>query len=66
MEANNGPGNGEDHGNEPIPNPHIRLLPRPNNPKGYPPFDMCLVPNYTNSQIAYYYTNGAIPAADQA
>jgi hypothetical protein len=27
---------------------------------------MRLVPNYTNNQITYYYTTGAIPAAEQA
>ena len=46
--------------------PHIRVPPTPENPRGYPPFDMRLVPNYTNNQIAYYYTTGAISAADQA
>jgi len=46
--------------------PHICVPPMPENPQGYPPFDMRLVPNYTNNQIAYYYTTGAISAADQA
>src|SRR5438045_1282000 len=46
--------------------PHICVPPMPENPLGYPPFDMRLVPNYTNNQIAYYYTTGAISAADQA
>ena len=66
MEANNGQGNGESDGNEPILNPHARVPPMLENPHGYPPFDMRLVPNYTNNQITYYYTTGAIPAADQA
>jgi len=50
---------------EPLANPHARVPPTPENPRGYPPFDMRLVPNYTNKQITYYYTTGAIPAADQ-
>ena len=65
MEANNGQGNGENDGDEPVPNPHARVPPTPENPRGYPPFDMRLVPNYTNKQITHYYTTGAIPAADQ-
>ena len=66
MEANNGQGNGESDGDEPIFNPHARVPPTLENPCGYPPFNMRLVPNYTNNQITYYYTTGAIPAADQA
>src|SRR4051794_1493544 len=50
----------------PIANPHARVTPTPDNPCGYPPFDMCLVPNYTNNQITHYYTTGAISATDLA
>jgi hypothetical protein len=32
--------------NEPITNPHVRVTPTPENPRGYPPFDMRLIPNY--------------------
>src|SRR5436190_15233501 len=56
---------GENNGNEPILNPHIRVSPTPENPRSYPPFDMHLVPNYTNNQITRYYTTGAIPATNQ-
>src|SRR5436190_2756827 len=69
MEANNhnnSHAHGENDGNEPILNPHIRVSPMPENPHGYPPFDMRLVPNYMNNQITYYYTTRAISAADQA
>src|SRR5436190_3906231 len=48
----------------PTANPHARVAPTPDNPRGYPPFDMERVPNYTNNQITYYYTTGAIPAAE--
>src|SRR5436190_5457331 len=65
MEANNGQGNGESDDDEPIFNPHAHVPPMFGNPRGYPPFDMRLVPNYTNNQITRYYTTGAIPDADQ-
>ena len=45
-------------------NPHARVTPTTENPRGYPPFEMSLVPNYMNNQIHYYYTTGAIPAAE--
>src|SRR5438045_8000707 len=66
MEANNGQGNGKSDGDKPILNPHAHVPPTLENLHGYPPFDMRLVPNYTNNQITYYYTTRAIPAADQA
>src|SRR5437764_1513962 len=47
-------------------NPHSRVPPTPENPRGYAPFDMSFVPNYSNGQLTYYYTTGAIPAADQS
>ena len=56
----------ENNDNKPVANPHVHVMPTSENPCGYPPFDMHLVPNYTNNQITYYYTTGAIPAADQA
>jgi hypothetical protein len=56
-------GNGD---NVPTTNPNVRVDPTDDNPRGYPPFDMRLVPNYTNNQLTYYYTSGAIPAAEQA
>ena len=68
MEANNNnnQAQNESDDDEPILNLYTRVPPTPKNSRGYLPFDMRLVPNYMNSQIAYYYTNGAIPAADQA
>ena len=51
---------------EPVMNPHVHVPPTADNPHGYPPFDMHLVPNYMNKQITYYYTTGAIPATNQA
>src|SRR5436190_18006229 len=65
MEVNNGQGNGKSDGNEPILNPHAHVPPTLENPCGYPPFDMRLVPNYTNNQITHYYTTRAIPATNQ-
>jgi hypothetical protein len=57
--------NNEEAANPPVTtNPHARVTPTPENPRGYPPFDMNLVPNYTNNQITYYYTNGAVPATE--
>jgi hypothetical protein len=63
---NNGNTNGRNDGDGPITNPQARVPPTPENPRGYPPFDLRLVPNYTNNQLTYYYTVGAIPAAEQA
>ena len=48
----------------PTANPHARMVSTPDNSRGYPPFDMERVPNYMNNQITYYYTTGAIPAAE--
>jgi hypothetical protein len=39
--------------------------PTDENPRGYPPFDMSFVPNYSNKQLTYYYTTGAIAADEQ-
>ena len=36
------------------------------NSHGYLSFDMCLVPNYTNNQLIYYYISDTISAAEQA
>ena len=37
-----------------------------NNSRDYLSFDICLVPNYTNNQLIYYYISDAISAAEQA
>src|SRR6266516_789936 len=66
--AGNGSGNATNAGNGdnvPTANPNARVDPTDDNPRGYPPFDMRLVPNYTNNQLTYYYATGAIPADDQ-
>jgi hypothetical protein len=64
MSSNNNANGGND-GSEPATNPRARVASTPENPHGYPPFDMRLVPNYTNNQITFYYTTGVIPAAEQ-
>src|SRR2546430_11374570 len=55
----------EGSGAPPTTRPHARVAPTNDNPRGYPPFDMRLVPSYTNNQLTYYFTTGAIPAEDQ-
>ena len=62
----NANGDGEPSGGERLANPHARIEPTPKNPRGYPLFDMRLVPNYTNNQITYHYITGAIPTTKQA
>ena len=37
-----------------------------NNSCDYLSFNMCLVPNYTNNQLIYYYISDVISAAEQA
>src|SRR5216117_277092 len=64
--AGNNGGNAAGNDDVPIIKPNSRVEPTPDNPRGYPPFDMRSLPNYTNNQITYYFTSGAIPAAEQA
>ena len=52
-------------GEEPIINLRARIKSIPENPRGYPPFDLRLVPNYTNNQLTHYYATGAISGDDQ-
>jgi len=52
--------------NVPTTNSNARVDPTDNNPHGYLSFDMRLVPNYTNTQLIYYYIFSTIPAAEQA
>ena len=54
-----------DEGEALITNPRAHVLPIPENPYGYPLFDLRLVPNYTNNQLTYYYTTKAISIDDQ-
>ena len=41
------------------------ILPIIPNPQGYPPFDLCLLPTYTNNQLRYYHISGAILNVDE-
>jgi len=43
-----------------VTNPRAREAPTPENPRGYPAFDIAHVRSYSNQQIHYYYTTGAI------
>ena len=47
-------------GKKPIINLRAYIESIPKNPRGYPPFDLYLVPNYTNNQLTHYYTTGVI------
>jgi hypothetical protein len=46
-------------------NPKLRIMPTPENPRGYPPFDMRSTCGFTNNQVIHYLTTGAIPLTDQ-
>ena len=46
-------------------NPKKRITPTPENPHGYPPFDMRSICGFTNNQVIYYLTTGAIPLTEQ-
>jgi len=46
-------------------NPKMRITPTPENPRGYPPFDMRSICGFTNNQVIFYLTTGAIPLEDQ-
>ena len=48
----------------PTANPHARVAPTPDNPRGYPSFNMERVLNYINNQIIYYYMIDAISVAE--
>src|SRR5436189_256834 len=54
MEANNNNNHAqnESDNDEPILNLHIRVPPMPENPCGYPPFNMHLLPNYKGIKIS--------------
>ena len=41
------------------------VLPIVPNPRGYPPFNLRLLPTYTNNQLRYYYISGAILNVDE-
>ena len=46
-------------------NPKMRITPTPENPRGYPLFDMYSICGFTNNQVIFYLTTGAIPLEDQ-
>ena len=54
--ANTGPTN------VPIDAPILPIVP---NPRGYPLFDLRLLPTYTNNQLCYYHILGAILNVDE-
>ena len=41
------------------------VLPVVPNPRGYPPFDLRLLPTYTNNQLRYYHISGAMLDVDE-
>ena len=41
------------------------VLPVIPNPRGYPPFNLRLLPTYTNNQLRYYHISGAILNVDE-
>ena len=45
-------------------NTHVNSI--NNNSCDYLSFDMCLMSNYTNNQLIYYYISNTISAAEQA
>ena len=45
---------------------HAHVTSMNDNLRDYSSFDMCLVSNYTNNQLIYYFIISAISAADQA
>jgi hypothetical protein len=53
-----------DEVNTPI-NPKKHITQTPENPHGYLLFDMRSICGFTNNQVIYYLTSGAIPLIDQ-
>jgi hypothetical protein len=49
-----------------IANLHAHIASMPENSCNYSSFNICLVPNYMNNQIIYYYITSTISAAEQA
>src|SRR5256886_1312890 len=47
-------------------NLNARVAPTAENPSGYPPFNLRLIPTYTNNQLRYYHMTGAMLDADKA
>ena len=49
----------------PVINVNTRVAPTAENPCGYPPFNICFIPIYTNNQLCYYHMIGAMLGADK-
>ena len=65
-DSDNAAGNAGNSDNVSTTNLNICVNSINDNSHDYFSFDMCLVPNYTNNQLIYYYISDAIPAAEQA
>jgi hypothetical protein len=70
MDANNSNQYNSNHGNKsanstanPTTNSNTHIMPMPDNSHSYSLFEMHRVSNYTNNQLTYYYTAGAISTA---
>ena len=46
-------------------NPKMCITPTPENPRGYPSFNMRTICGFTNNQVIFYLTTGIIPLEDQ-
>ena len=64
--SDNAVSNADNDDNVSIANLNICMNSINNNSCDYFSFDMCLVLNYTNNQLIYYYISDTISAAEQA
>jgi len=44
---------------------NARVEPTTENPYGYPPFNLCLIPSYTNKQLHHYHITSTTLNADK-
>src|SRR5436190_8584999 len=51
--------NADDDASDTFPS-HAHITLTASNPRGYPPFDLRLIPTYTNNQLRYYHFSGAM------
>ena len=65
-DSDNVTGNADNSNNVSTANLNIHVNSINNNLCGYFLFNMCLVSNYTNNQLIYYYISDTISAAEQA
>jgi hypothetical protein len=54
------PAEGSNHPTSVQPSANMHIAPMIKNQHGYPPFDLCHVPTYTNNQLHYYHISGAM------